>query len=92
MKRFPWFTNEHADVDDIGLMIQWQRGPLDVDINGASPDMIIRAMIRKFELWNETMWCSENADIIIHLHECLTLLDNRTRDRARRGVMGTNEA
>jgi len=91
MKRYPWFANEFADVDDMGLNIRWQRGPLDVDVNGASPDMVIRALIRKFELWQGEWPCEENANILSYLEVCLGELDKRTRDRARRGVMGRNE-
>jgi hypothetical protein len=91
MRRYPWYTNELGDVEDVGLYITWQRGPLDKEINGASPDMVVRALAHKFELWQQNTPCVENAHILNSLNSILANLDKRTRDRARRGVMGTEE-
>lgn len=91
MKRWPWFTNEHGDVADTGLSIIWQKGPLAEGVNGCTPDLVLRALVRKFELWQTSVPCSENQDILRLLELCLGLLDVRIRDRAVRGVMGTQE-
>jgi hypothetical protein len=91
VRRYPWYSNEYGDVDDVGLTIVWQRGPLDLEVNGASPDMIVRAMMNKFEMWIKDQPSSENVAIHEHLSAILGLLDERTRDRARRGVVGTDQ-
>lgn len=72
-----------------GLTIQWQRGPLDRGVNGATPDLVIRALIERFEEFQRTVPCLENAMAIVKLQNVLGLMDDRTKDRYRRGVMGT---
>lgn len=91
MKRFPQFVSEHADVASIGLHLHWQRGFLADGVNGATPDLVVRALIRKFELFQQQVPCSQNAAILVHLHSILHELDYRTRERQILGVLGTDK-
>lgn len=86
---FPTLTNGvHTGP---GMSIQWQIGPLEQGVNGATPDLVIRALIERFEEFQRTVPCGENYAAIVSLRAILDLMDKRTADRYRRGVMGSEE-
>jgi hypothetical protein len=92
MHQFPGHTREHTTAE--GLDVRWQQGPIiGGQFNGASVEVVIRAAIARLEDFqrDEHTRCVENAAAIRHLNEALGDLDARTRDRYRRGVMGTEK-
>lgn len=93
MHQFPDY-GEHGDASGPGFCVQWQRGPIAERFNGATPEggIIIRAVISRLEQFQAgPLRCQENSDAISLLNAALNCLDARTRDRYRRGVMGTSE-
>lgn len=89
MHQYPTLTNGIHSGD--GMVIAWQNGPVSEGVNGALPDLVVRALLERIEEFQKTVPCKENTAIIGHLREILALLDARTRDRYRRGVMGSSE-
>jgi hypothetical protein len=80
----------------LGIVIDWQDGPLRVDgdrlePNGAFVEGIIEAAIGRLEFYNSTEFrCRENSLAITHLEEALHWCQARTADREQRGVEGTH--
>jgi hypothetical protein len=88
MHQYPTITPEGATAE--GLSVVWQQGPIGQRFNGASVEVIIRTAIARLEqLQASPMACQENKQAIDNLNAALGNLDARTRDRYRRGVMGT---
>ena len=87
MHQYPTITPDGATAE--GLAIRWQQGPIGTAFNGASVEVIIRAAIGRIEQLNADMPCEENRAALANLNAALASLDARTRDRYRRGVMGT---
>jgi len=81
-----------------GFTIAWQDGPLVVDgerrePNGAFVEDVIAAAIGRIEFYQQSEFASDyNARALAHLHDALSALNQRTRDRQDRGVEGTHEA
>lgn len=79
-----WVTTGPA-----GFRIRWHEGPLAGHaINGATPDLVIRAAIQRLEFLDASLSCRENREAIGHLNGALFALDKRVRDRHERGVLG----
>lgn len=81
----------------LGLLIDWQDGPLGrgagrQEPNGAFVEGVIAAAIGRLE-WYQTskFHCSYNAEAITHLRAALDALDRRTKDREARDVEGLHE-
>lgn len=76
-----------------GLSIEWLTGPLTEATrdDGATVEMVIRALIHRVEQLDTTLPCTHNKSICDHLQVCLHLLDLRTRERHDRGVLGTDQ-
>jgi hypothetical protein len=91
MHQYPMMTPEGATAE--GLDIRWQRGPIGAAFNGASVEVVIRAAAMRLEQFQESpARCDENRQCLEHLYAALGALDDRTRDRHRRGVLGTERA
>lgn len=76
-----------------GMRIVWQEGPfMECGKNGSMLEQPIRAVLNRLDDLNQAMPCPENAEIKNHLWAVLGLLDQRTRERNKRGVLGTREA
>jgi hypothetical protein len=95
MHQFPSYTPAHDGQpprsEGKGLSITWQNGPF-IDTfgpNGSMPEQPVRALIHRIEDLQTTMPCDQNPEIIRHLNAILGLFDERTRDRNKRGVLGT---
>lgn len=79
-----------------GISIRWQAGPRgqgadEQEANGAEVEDVIRAAISRLEFYQRSRFaCEENRLALEHLRYALTRLDQRTLDRQRRGVAGTN--
>ncbi len=90
-----------GNVTSIGLSIEWQKGPLGEEgvdrkePNGAFVETLIAAALQRIEWYQEVndgkFRCEENSQAIIYLRNALISLDQRTRDRQRRGVEGTHQ-
>jgi hypothetical protein len=83
-------------VTGIGMIIEWQDGPLGRDAdrkdpNGAFVETVIAAAKQRIEYYNSTKFkCRENAMAITKLDEALMWLHKRTADRESRKVEGTH--
>jgi len=81
----------------VGFTIGWQRGPLIVDgvcksPNGAFVEDVLAAVIDRIEFYQETKFKSAyNGSALVALRTAMSFLQNRTADRANRGVEGTHE-
>jgi hypothetical protein len=79
-----WVTTGPA-----GFRVRWQEGPLAQGINGATPDLMVRALIQRIEQLQREVPHELNAAIIRSLNAVLGQLDARIRDRHNRGVLGS---
>ena len=79
-----------------GFTIAWQNGPLAVDglrrePNGAFVEDVIQAVIGRIREYQASKFaCQENADALRGLEIAAARLDDRTKNRAARGVEGTH--
>ena len=94
MHQFPATTDERSTAE--GLTIIWQQGPLgaknfgDPIFNGATIEVVIRAALDRLAYYQRgATACPENNQAIAHLQMALRALDDRTIDRFRRTVIGT---
>jgi hypothetical protein len=81
-------------VEGLGISIQWQDGTIsDNGHNGAQPEQIIWAAIKRLEFFQESPFaCPENGLAIKHLEEALKALEQRTSKRTEQGVEGKHQA
>ena len=79
-----------------GFTIAWQRGPLGrgptrKSPNGAFVEDIIEAVIGRLDFYqNSEFVCEENTKALYHLRRARDVLNERTKERERRGVEGTH--
>lgn len=84
-------------VQGKGFQIQWQDGPLGrgderKEPNGASPEDVVTSVIQRMEFYQTSrLSCPENDPAITKLKEATQWINQRTQDRERRGVEGTNQ-
>lgn len=84
-------------VEDVGISISWQNGPLNrgkdrLEPNGAFVENVIKAAIARIEFYEESKFNSPyNRDALEHLRMALSRLEARTADREKREVEGTHE-
>lgn len=75
-----------------GMEIRWQEGPfLEVGKNGSMLEQPVRAMLHHIAQLESERPCRQNPQIVEHLNAVLGLLDERTRERNGRGVLGTTK-
>lgn len=84
-----------ADKPALVAHIRFQHGPRNE--SGSTPGILDGALIAilldRFEGFQSGPYkCRENAIVITHLEEALMWMQKRARDRAKRGVLGTNKA
>ena len=92
MHQYPHYIVENGAHVSIGtgMRIQWQEGPfMSTGLNGAMVELPVRALIHRINDLNAVRPCPQNAEIVRHLNAILGLLDERTRERNARGVLGT---
>lgn len=86
-------------VRGIGLLIEWQSGPLGrgdarVEPNGAFVETVVAAVKQRIEFYQTAsegkFACKENERAIAALGVALRWLDNRTQAREAREVEGTH--
>lgn len=90
-----------GSVHGLGLEIAWQEGPLGEEgpdreaPNGAFVETVVAAALQRIEWYQEVgggkFRCEENVQAITYLRNALLSLDQRTKDRQRRGVEGTHQ-
>lgn len=79
-----------------GIDINFQNGPLGlgdkrVEPNGAFVDTLIEISIRRLHFYQTSKFRSRyNDDAIYHLNAALTILEERTKERERKNIEGTN--
>ena len=84
-------------VKGIGLSITWQDGPLGRGVerqvqNGALVEDVLAACLSRLKFHQASrLNCPENVLAINALEEAMKWLKNRTDDREKRLVEGTNE-
>ena len=82
-----------------GFAISWQNGPLgkadwhvEPEANGAFVEDVIQAVIGRLAFYQDSKFaCMSNAKAIMALEQAAYELDQRTKDREKRGVEGTHE-
>ena len=88
MHQYPSLTPDGCEA--VGLAVRWQQGPIGAAFNGATVEVVIRAAIMRLDQYQAgPMSCEENRAALQHLNAALGQLDARTRERYRRGVMGS---
>ena len=80
-------------VVSTGMTVVWQNGPVQGNKpNGAQCEQLIAACIFRLEFYQESKFCCvENKMAISYLRNALESLEERTRDREKRGVEGENK-
>lgn len=83
----------NADSGDLILSFPFQNGPVgEVGINGLTHEVLLAIAADRLRWYQEGRYrCKANACAITHIEEALHWLQQRTLDRMRRGVEGTNE-
>lgn len=85
------FVNVNHDENTITFKIQ--NGPIkEVGVNGCQVDTLIHAAKAILEGLNKRFPCYENTQAINRLEMAIHWLKERTKDRERREVEGTNNA
>ena len=97
---YKWFESEirphnhiyiRHDVNSISFTLQ--NGPIkEVGVNGCQVDTLIYAAKAILEGLNKNFPCHENEMAINKLQAAIDWMDERTKDREKRGVEGTNNA
>lgn len=65
-------------------------GELATTVNGTTNEQVLQMMIDRMEYLNNKLYCFENTICIGHLKAALSALQERTKERTRRGVDGTH--
>lgn len=71
--------------------IKFQDGLLKDGRNGLTVEEAIAQVAKRIWLYNSRVPCKENAQAISALNDALYYLEQRTKDREKRGVEGTYE-
>jgi hypothetical protein len=85
-----------GDVTGVGLLIEWQDGPLGrgdqrKEPNGAFVETVIAAAAQRIEFYEKSKFaCIENEMALSRLKEALWWLNQRSRKREQRKVEGTH--
>ena len=84
----------------IGLVVHWQNGPIPrdskgnpiIEENGCFVETVILACIGRLDFYQSSRFaCKANTDALSNLHRALSILQERTADRVKRGVEGKHE-
>jgi hypothetical protein len=79
-----------------GFAISWQNGPIgsgtsQAKPNGASVEDVVYAALNRLEFFQTSKFaCSENEHAISMIKAALHFLEQRDKDREKRGVEGRN--
>lgn len=71
--------------------IKFQDGFLKDGRNGLTVEEAIAEVAKRISLYNSKVPCRENIQAILALNDALYYLEQRTKDREKRGVEGTYE-
>lgn len=73
--------------------IQFQHGPVkEHGVNGATSEALLAIILHRLRILNNEFPCRENSLAITNLEQGLMWLEQRTRNRQKRGVEGLNLA
>jgi len=87
MHQYPEITADGCKAE--GLAVRWQDGPIGDGFNGATVEVLIRAAhMRLEEFQRSPLACSQNREALGMLISALAVLDDRTRERYKRGILG----
>ena len=76
----------------VGMSIVWQQGAMENGVNGAMPEMPLRAVVARLEYFQRMGPMSEYNQIAIdRINDAIAALNARIADRHDRGVIGTNQ-
>ncbi len=81
------------DVLSGGLItpIQFQLGPVkEVGVNGVTNEALLAIVLHRLRVLNEKFPCRENSQAITNIEQGQMWLEQRTRNRQKRGVEGYN--
>lgn len=84
-------------VQGVGLLIDWQNGPLGrdgdrIEPNGTFVETVLRAALQRIDHYQTLQFrCRENALAITKIEEALLWLGSRTARRESAGTEGTHE-
>lgn len=88
VKDYPIFVNER----DNSIEFTIQNGPIkEVGVNGCQVDTLVHVAKEIIGKLNEKFPCKENTEALSALGEAIFWLNERTKNREKRGVEGTNE-
>ena len=96
MHQYPTYgieNGQHVSTGK-GLRIEWQEGPFLESWNGPTGAMLeqpVRALLHRVADLHQHLPCPQNPQIAEHLNAILGLLDERTRERNSRGVLGSTK-
>lgn len=90
-------TANPSDVDDMDAnqcLILFQNGPIgEVGVNGITHEALLAVVADRLRCFQAgPLACKANACALTHIEEAMHWLQQRTIERMRRGVEGTNVA
>lgn len=85
----PVAVNHDSGV--VSFKIQTSGAVKEVGVNGCQADTLVMAAVRMLEGLNDQFSCNENTDAINFWKAGLARLEDRRKDRERRGVEGFNK-
>lgn len=85
-----WFRSPHPENY---INIKWQDGPIKEvgGENGCQVEDVIEVCIKRISYLNSQFPCKENLWTLSSFQTALGYLNQRTADREKRGVEGTNQ-
>lgn len=87
------YVINNNESEKIHCCLNFQNGPIkEAGVNGITNEILIAVVIDRLEAFQKGKFgCADNEHAILHLRLSLQHLQNRTKDRIRRGVEGTHE-
>jgi len=84
---------QRVGLGSFTVPIEFQNGPIqEAGVNGISNEALLAIVEdRLLGFQSGPFRCPENGAALIRVHEAMMWLRSRTRDRAARGVEGTNQ-
>jgi hypothetical protein len=98
VKQIPTYTpewngsgviQENAISTGKGVLISWQNGAMNLEENGATVELVLRACIDRLAALNTKLPHKENPVAVRHITSAIAALERRTADRSKRSVLGS---
>lgn len=86
------FNDETHGLEATSTLILFQNGPIkEFGVNGITQEVLLAIVIDRLRGFQSGPFsCRDNAIALTHCEDALMRLQNRTHERLRRGVEGTN--